>query len=340
MITFVGDVFPARPVRVAVDLPGTLVINLEAPLTDSQRGYPGKINLRGRADALAATFGGRPLVATLANNHCMDFHAEGLSDTFAALAGMGVPYCGAGTEADGWHNPVVIEVQGLKVAVLAYADPSCTPVYADGDRPGAAPLSLERALADIAAARAAGADRVVVTAHWGEEQVHLPTSRCVALARALVDGGADVVVGHHSHCVQSYETYRGRPIMYGLGNCVFPEHASPSYFDADGRPTRVQDTRPSVRNRRSLALVWDPVTGTFTVRALYFDGRRLVRGLFAHERFRLRFEDAARHDEEYARAYRWGKVMHAVESFAAKPKLPKLAHLRNVSRILRASSRA
>lgn len=339
MITFVGDVFPARPVEVAVDLPGVVVLNLEAPLTDSRAAYPGKINLRGSADAFAATFAGREVVATLANNHCMDFQEPGLLDTFAALDGLGVPYCGAGTAADGWRNPATFTARGLTVAVLAYADPSCSPVYGDGERPGAAPLVLERALRDVAAAREAGADRVVVAAHWGEEQVHLPTSRCVALARVLVDGGADVVVGHHAHCIQSYETYRGRPIMYGLGNCVFPEHESPSYYDAEGRPTRVQRTRPSARNRRSLALVWDPATGAFEVRTLYFDGRRLVPGRFDHERFRLEYRGAERHDVEYARAYRRGKLVHALESFVAEPKLPRLAHLRNVSRILRTSLR-
>ncbi|HZW28059.1 MAG TPA: CapA family protein [Trueperaceae bacterium] len=337
MITFLGDVFPARPVALAADLPGTLVLNLEAPLTDSRDAYPGKINLRGSADAFAATFAGREVVATLANNHCMDFREAGLHDTIAALDALGVPHCGAGTAADGWRNPAVVTVRGTRVAVLAYADPSCTPVYAEGDRPGAAPLVLEAAVADIAAARAAGADRVVVAAHWGEEQVDLPTSRCVALARALVDAGADAVVGHHAHCIQSYETYRGKPVMYGLGNCVFPAHDSPSYYDAAGRPTRVQRTRPSPRNRRSLALVWDPATGEHEVRALYFDGSRLVPGRFPHRRYRLRFEDPERHDAAYAVAYRRGKVRHALESFAAQPKLPRLAHLRNVSRLLRTS---
>ncbi len=340
MITFLGDVFPARPVEVAVDLPGTLVLNLEAPLTDSQLAYPGKINLRGSVEAFAATFAGRQVVATLANNHCMDFHEAGLRDTLAALDDLGVPCCGAGTAADRWRNPAVVAVQGLRVAVLAYADPSCSPVYGEDGRPGAAPLGLERAVEDIAAARSAGADRVVVSAHWGEEQVHLPTSRCVALARSFVDAGADVVVGHHAHCIQSYETYRGRPVMYGLGNCVFPAHASPSFYDAEGRPTRVQHTRPSARNRRSLALVWDPETRAFEVRPLFFDGARLVPGRFRHRRFRLRYRGAEQHDADYLSAYRWGKVVHALESFAAQPKVPRLAHLRNVSRLLRASLRS
>src|SRR5690606_4480695 len=126
MITFLGDVFPVERVDLVAELPGTLVLNLEAPLTDHKLAYPGKINLRGNAAAFRQTFAGRDVVATLANNHCMDFHQPGLNDTFAALEAAGMPYCGAGTPDDNWLNPLVIDVQDLKVALLAYADPSCS----------------------------------------------------------------------------------------------------------------------------------------------------------------------------------------------------------------------
>lgn len=340
MITFIGDVFPKEPVELKVELPGTIVLNLEAPLTDHGLAYPGKINLRGSKKAFNTTFAGRDILATLANNHCMDFYEAGLNDTFTALDEAGVPYCGAGTSDNGWLNPLVFEREGVKIALLAYADPSCSPVYASGGGPGAAPLSLDRVVADIERARGAGADKVVVAVHWGEEQVHLPSSRCVGLGRAFVDAGADVVVGHHAHCIQSYESYRGRPIMYGLGNCMFPPHRSPSYFDADGRPTRVVNSRPAKRNRRSLALNWDPKTGEFRILPLFFDGETLSPGRFPFRGFRLRFQDAERHDLAYARAYRWGKVVHAVESFISEPKMPRLMHLRNVSRMLRANLRS
>jgi len=339
VITFLGDVYPAAPVELVADLPGTLVLNLEAPLTDEPRGYPGKINLRGSAEAFARTFAGRQVVATLANNHCMDFHAPGLHETFAALEAAGVPYCGAGTAAEGWRNPATFTADGLRVAVLAYADADCRPVFAVGDQPGAAPLEPELVLSDIAAARAAGADRVVVAAHWGDEQVHVPTARCVALARSFVDAGADVVVGHHAHCIQSYETYRGKPIMYGLGNCVFPAHRNPSFYDAEGRPTRVLDSRPALRNRRSLALTWDPATGAFEVRTLFYDGARLVPGRFPHRRFRLDYRSAEQQDARYERARKWGKLLHSLERFASRPKLPRLHHLKSITRLLRATAR-
>lgn len=336
MITFLGDVFPKHHVDVTAALPGTIVINLEAPLTGHEVGYPGKINLRGDAGALASTFRGRDLIATLANNHCLDFYAPGVSDTIAALDELGVPRCGVGTESDAWLNPIIFEA-GVKVAILAYADPSCTPVYATADHPGAAPLTRERVESDMLAARAAGAERVVVVAHWGEEHVALPPVHCIQLARSFIDAGADAVVGHHSHCIQSYETYRGKPIMYGLGNCIFPAHSSPSYYDAEGRPTRVRDTRPSLRNRRSLALAWEPDTGSFEVIPLHFDGARLNPGRFDHRRFRLGRFDQARYEVAYARAYRVGKLLHTIERFLARPKLPRLVHLRNFKRLVRSA---
>lgn len=339
MITFLGDVFPKAPVELQVELPGTLVLNLEAPLTDQRVGYPAKINLRGDKKALSTTFAGRDVVATLANNHVMDFRAEGVKDTLAALHELGIPHCGVGDEADSWLNPAWLEDDGLRVAVLAYADASCTPVFAADGHPGAAPLGHDRVTSDIATARSAGADRVVVTAHWGDEQVHLPAYRCVELARSFVDAGADAVVGHHSHCIQSYETYQGKPIMYGLGNCIFPAHKSPSYFDAEGNPTKVKDTRPSQRNRRSLALKWEPRTGAFEVLALYFDGSRLRRGLRGHRRHELVIGDAARYESRYSRAYVWGKLLHTIERFMASPKLPRSTHLSSVGRLIRTAPR-
>lgn len=340
MITFLGDVFPKSPTIVRFDLPGIVVLNLEAPLTKHEIGYPAKINLRGDTDSFARTFNGMNVVATLANNHILDFHTVGVDDTLRALRGLGIPHCGVGSEEDSWLNPLLLRDSGFTIALLAYADPSCTPVYAGTDHPGAAPLSFDQVQNDIERARVAGAERIVVSVHWGDEQVHLPSPRCVELARSIIDTGVDLVVGHHSHCIQSYEIYRGKPIMYGLGNCIFPAHTSPSYFNTEGESTRVKETRPSRRNRRSLGISWEPADGKFTILSLYFDGHSLRRTRDRHRRHRLSYGNPVRYESKYARAYVWGKLLHTLETFVSRPKLPKPTHFSSVGRLIRTAPRS
>lgn len=338
VLTFLGDVFPKDPVTVDVDLRGGVVPNLESPLTNHTAGYPGKINLKARPANLPATFRPLPVAVSLANNHVMDFGEVGFDDTRRALDAMGVSYFGAGTTADGWHNPCLIDVGDARVALLGYAHASSTPVFGGDGCSGAARLELDAVTRAITDARAQGATHAVVVAHWGDEQVGLPSPECVRLARACVDAGADLIIGHHAHCIQAYEVYRGVHVFYGLGNCIFPAHRSPSYFDEHGRSTRTTDSRPSLRNRRSLAVTWDPATGATTITPLVFDRGRLTRGRFSSSGFRLALATLDGYEARYARAYRWGKLRHTVARFVARPKLPRLRHMRNISKYLRSGT--
>jgi len=326
MLTFLGDVFPKDAFTVEAELPGSVVINLEAPLTDQIVGYPGKINLRGRTEHLVAAFDRLPVAVSLANNHIMDFYGPGLADTIRQLDAVGIAYCGAGRPEDSFRNPAMLDAGGVKVALLGYADDSSTPVYHSAEHPGAARLELGTVAKDVASARQRGAERIVVMAHWGQEQVTLPSLRCVEIGRAMVDAGVDLVIGHHAHCIQSFEEYRGKHIFYGLGNCVFPRHQSPSYFGADGISTRNADSRPSPANRMSLAVSWNPATGRVRVDPLYFDGHKVRRGRFAVGRFRLSLTSLEGYEKRYQRAYTRGKLRHTLMRFLSRPKLPTLSH--------------
>lgn len=334
LLTFLGDVFPKDPVDVRVALDGALVPNLESPLTDRTIGYPGKINLRATAANLAATFSPLPLAVGLANNHIMDFGTGGFADTVAALRSLGVKYFGAGDPSDGFGNPLQVEVAGVKVALLAYAHESSTPVFHTAEHPGAARLSIEAVRHDVSVSRDLGAQRVVVLAHWGDEQISLPSPGCVQLGRSIIDAGADLLIGHHAHCIQSYELYAGKYIFYGLGNCIFPPHQSPSYFDTTGRSTQRADSRPSLRNRRSLAVSWDPVSESVTVTPLLFEQDTLVKGRFDYRRHLLKLDTLERYEARYVRAYKWGKLRHTIARFVARPKLPRLHHLRTIAKSL------
>jgi poly-gamma-glutamate synthesis protein (capsule biosynthesis protein) len=75
----------------------------------------------------------------------------------------------------------------------------------------------------VAAARAAGADLVIVYPHWGSEYDPTPFANQKALARMIIDGGADMVIGNHAHWAAAMEVYKGKPIWYALGNFVFDQ---------------------------------------------------------------------------------------------------------------------
>lgn len=339
MLTFVGDVFLRTAVAIEVPLPGRIVLNLEAPLTDRSVGYPRKINLKAPAENYASVFGSRPTVANLANNHVMDFFEPGLEDTLAALDDLGVPRFGLMRPTGEYLNPAIIDVDGTLCALLGYADKSCTPVFGSDSHSGAVELTLERLRDDIATARARGAQRVVANVHWGEEQVSLPSPRCVELAHAIVEAGVDLVIGHHAHCIQSFEVYEGKHVFYGLGNFIFPGHQSPSYFTDEGVATRTTNSIPAQRNRRSLAVTWAPATEQVSVQPVYFTDVSVVPGSFDVDRFRLVVGPGEDYEQRYRRAYNWGKLQHSFERFRRDPKLPGLRHVRGIGRLMRTPPR-
>jgi poly-gamma-glutamate synthesis protein (capsule biosynthesis protein) len=189
-------------------------------------------------------------VVSLANNHSLDAGHAGLLETIDRLGAVGVAAVGAGPDIATARRPAVFQRQGRRIAFLAYASvfpagfeakegwPGLAPMRAENHYwPGAAnywypgmpprtvtvplPEDVAALRADLAAVRPV-ADVVVVSFHWGIFGVpHVVTDHEIRTARFCVDHGADVVVGHHQHTLRAVETYRGKPIFYGLGHFVF-----------------------------------------------------------------------------------------------------------------------
>ncbi|NOZ00573.1 MAG: CapA family protein [Deltaproteobacteria bacterium] len=172
---FAGDTYLPRAFPSTIDGVGGLVFNLEHPITRRTAPATGKVVLKADAEHFIRTFGGGPLAACLANNHIMDYGPEGLEDTIAALDALGVGYFGAGTRDDNCGNPIILDMGGIRVALSGYVCPTTHPVFAEGARPGVAPIDAAAITRDTALARKAGADRVVVCLHWGAEEVFLPS---------------------------------------------------------------------------------------------------------------------------------------------------------------------
>jgi len=328
ILNFLGDVFLPGPVPAMVPLRGEYVLNLEAPLTRASRPVSGKINLRTESLHFVATFGRNPLAVCLANNHIMDHGPAGLQDTIAALAAAGIACFGAGRQSDHCRNPLLLASGNKRLALLGYVCSSTHPVLAVGDQPGAAGLDPERIAFDMRRAREAGADRVIVQLHWGEEDVGLPRPADIAIAHRIVDEGADLIIGHHAHCIQSVEEYRGRHIFYGLGNAIFPDTVMESH-DEHGRRLANRQMPWGERNRRSLAVEYDAEAGAVAVRLLRFkDSLAVVPGIPPLRRFTSGKGAAARYRLKYAWVLRWSMLRRLGASFLTRPRLPRKENLR------------
>lgn len=200
--------------------------NLENPI--SRRGQNVGSIYSFRADPRAAdglVYAGFD-VLSLANNHIGDYGAEALVDTLAILEENGIAYAGAGRDYGEAYRPVVRDVRGVRVAFLAYTNLLPRAAHAPNSKPAVAYLDMDAVKSGIAAAREL-ADIIVVSFHWGEEYHTRRSASQEEIAKAAVDAGASLVVGHHPHVAQEVERYKDGYIAYSLGNFVFDQNFSP-----------------------------------------------------------------------------------------------------------------
>jgi poly-gamma-glutamate capsule biosynthesis protein CapA/YwtB (metallophosphatase superfamily) len=158
---------------------------------------------------------------SVANNHSGDYGPAAFSETLQQLTAAHLPYFGGGSDLAAAHAPLLLEKNGLKIALLGYNEYHPRSFEAAPNRPGVAWAEDEQIILDMARARRAGADVVLPFFHWGWENEPEPSARQRELGRRLIDAGADAIIGAHPHVTQGAEMYRGRPIIYSLGNFVF-----------------------------------------------------------------------------------------------------------------------
>ena len=208
------------------------IANVECPLTDSARPqwtyFP---TLKGQRAV------GRVLVdlgvdvASLANNHIADYGRKGLADTISVLNEQDIAWVGAGWIPEEASRPLIIERGGLRIGILALAQPEISAATRLGW--GAGVLEDEYAL-DCMASVSKQVDIAIAYLHYGVEFSEFPTPHQVRLSRGLVDAGAKLVIGHHPHVPQGYERYKHRFIAYSLGNFLFDMADGPHRFSRLG----------------------------------------------------------------------------------------------------------
>ena len=245
------------------------VVNLECPVSDRGTIVPKEFNFRCDPAALPAAKAAGVDVANLANNHSGDYGPVALLDSVEHVRAAGIAPVGIGADVRAASAPAVVERGGWRIAVLGFGGvvPAADWLATD-TRPGMASGDDTAAMAAAVRSARAVADLVFVTVHWGVELDTRPRPDDVARAHALIDAGADGIFGHHSHRLQPLESYRGRPIAWGLGNFVWPARAQAAartavaefVVEPDGAvagcllPARITSTgRPELTGPRSCA---------------------------------------------------------------------------------------
>ena len=200
----VKDIFSADDLTIA---------NFEGTLTDSEEREEKQFAFKAPAEFSSILSDGAVEAVTLANNHSHDYGEQGFADTLAALDQEGITHFG-------YDETAVIEVKGIKVGLVG--------IYELKDH-------LERTeqlKQNIAKVKEQGAVITIVIFHWGNEKEEIPDSNQTTLGRLAIDEGADLVCGHHPHVLQGIETYKGKNIVYSLGNFCFGGNSYPSDMDS------------------------------------------------------------------------------------------------------------
>lgn len=188
------------------------IINMEGPLTESTERNGEKFAFKGAPGFVDILSGSSVEAANLANNHSHDYGEQGFEDTKRILSDAGIT-------AFGYDETALITIKGIKIGLVG--------IYELHDH-----LERARQLKDnIAKVKQEGADLIITIFHWGNERETVPDSNQLELGHIAIDYGADLVAGHHPHVLQGIEEYRGKYIVYSLGNFCFGGNSAPDDMD-------------------------------------------------------------------------------------------------------------
>jgi poly-gamma-glutamate synthesis protein (capsule biosynthesis protein) len=223
-----GPEYPFQVMQPIISKADIAFANLESPITPNGQ----LVHPRNRMIFSAKPIAVRGLVyagfdvLSVANNHATDFGIQSLTDTLEILHQNGIMSCGGGRSYEEAHQPALIEVKGIKVAFLAYNEVPGS-IRAKSGQGGVAWADISMAQKDVKEARKV-ADVVIISMHMGKEYVDFPQGfyqrRFVMdFAHAVIEAGADIVLGHHPHTPQGIGFYKSKLIAYSLGNFVFDQ---------------------------------------------------------------------------------------------------------------------
>lgn len=188
------------------------IVNMEGTLTEETTREPKQFAFKGDAEYAKILTSGAVEAANLANNHSFDYGEKSHKDTIAALDAEEI-------QSFGYERTALMDIKGVKVGLAG--------VYELAEH-----IECKQDMLDnIASLKEQGAQIIIVSFHWGQEKENVPNDVQVELAHTAIDNGADLVLGHHPHVLQGIEEYKGKDIVYSLGNFCFGGNSAPSDMD-------------------------------------------------------------------------------------------------------------
>jgi len=214
--------FPFLKVAEELNKADILVGNLESVISDKGQKVGSIYSFRAEPEAMEGlTFAGFDIVS-VANNHIFDYSKAAMEDSFKRLKAAGIDHIGGGFNNEEAHSPIIKEINGVKIAFLAYTNLGSKYWLSGNEQSGITSLTKEKLEEDIKEAKKQ-ANLLIISFHFGDEYQTKSNSNQKFWAHLSIDSGADLVIGHHPHVVQEIEEYKGKYIAYSLGNFVFDQ---------------------------------------------------------------------------------------------------------------------
>lgn len=220
-----GGEFLFEGYRECIDKSDIVIGNLETAVSNRGNSINGKsYTFRSNPDILEILKKNKIKIVSIGNNHVLDYGITAFKDTIKNLRKTGIGYSGGAIKKSDTNKIPMIYIKGQKIGFIAFTKIiPYTNWHIKEDRPGVSgiyPFQEKEALKLISLAKKK-CDILIVSVHFGKERSLYPGKEEKILARKIIDSGGDILMGHHTHTVQNYEYYRGKPIFYSLGNFIF-----------------------------------------------------------------------------------------------------------------------
>lgn len=190
------------------------LVNLEGPLTLAEEAREGQIySIKGDPEYVNILTAGSVEAVSMGNNHMLDYQQQGKADTVQVLEETGIIYACEKTVG-------IYETKGIRIGMISVNEVSQGYLVEDTIQKGIAELQEE------------GVDLILVSCHWGTEREYYPEDYQKILGEKCIDWGADLVIGHHPHVLQGIDEYKGKYIIYSLGNFCFGANRNPPDKDS------------------------------------------------------------------------------------------------------------
>lgn len=179
-------------------------------------------------------------VALLANNHVYDNGLSGFKNTLDFFKRNNIDFVGASEMHEKVKKSILLEKNGIKIGLLNYVSKETNPKLPDDAKINLSFFNMDEVEQDIKALKGS-VNFIVLQIHWGEiELMRVPSPSQRKIARHLIEAGANVIIGHHVHCLQGWEKWKGGVICYSLGNFIFGTHLT---LPGQVHSSRTKDSR-------------------------------------------------------------------------------------------------